>query len=557
MAYQNFYATKLQNSIGASDDTFAVQTIPTVTNGRLVLEPRNATQREIISFTGVSGTNLTGVTRGLFGTSAKPHPSGALVEMNFLAQDYTDLTDAFNSFAATNNDWRNVVGGVPVVTQVNANKEVLMNIPGDMTAILQPGHKVEVTRISSIASKALQLNGTNTQYLTKTNPTGLNGMTSGLSFSTIVNFSKYTNGANANTIIVSRLGTWLLYMTPTGRLDFYVLKDGSNTSEFVTYESIPLNRDVQIGFRYDAPSTTATLYIDGHACPASKTNAGTGATSVAVTGDLTIGKWLSTEISPLGTMGYTSLWNTAINENTYRAAMFRAVAAGETNLVGAWRFDNSYNDITTNANHFTPIGSPVFVDKRFFKQKEYGVIGYIGAFSGGVTPVSVYTGRSNSIPMETLGAMRYSAASSPYGFPTDKNNWTIKQVYRMALTSGFGAGQVINLYGMNIQIPAGAFTVRSISGATEANRGAGSTAITRGSISATSTDIELDNSWVNYHGSNVATILQIIPTQCEKEVTQTTSTPQYVTFFAEAGGTGIGYRGDLAGVFLSAELQLT
>lgn len=97
MAYQNFYATKTQNSIGASDTVIAVQTIPTVTSGRLILEPRNAAQREIISFTGVAGNTLTGVSRGLFGTTAKPHGSGVLLEMNLFAQDLVDAINVPNT----------------------------------------------------------------------------------------------------------------------------------------------------------------------------------------------------------------------------------------------------------------------------------------------------------------------------------------------------------------------------------------------------------------------------------------------------------------------------
>ena len=90
MGYQNFYATKLSNDIGASDTSIVVDQAPTETSGRLVLEARNPTQREIIKYLGVSGNTLTGVTRGQGGTSAKPHIKSTLVEMNATAEDLSE-----------------------------------------------------------------------------------------------------------------------------------------------------------------------------------------------------------------------------------------------------------------------------------------------------------------------------------------------------------------------------------------------------------------------------------------------------------------------------------
>lgn len=93
MAFENFFAAKLYNNIGASDNEITLTAAPTSISGRMVLEARNPTQREIIKYTGVSGNKLTGVTRGQGGTSAKPHSKNALVEMNLTAED---LEDAIN-----------------------------------------------------------------------------------------------------------------------------------------------------------------------------------------------------------------------------------------------------------------------------------------------------------------------------------------------------------------------------------------------------------------------------------------------------------------------------
>jgi microcystin-dependent protein len=104
MAYQNFYATRLSTDIGSSDTSFAVDIAPSVSAGRLVLEARNPTQREIISYTGLSVNTLTGVTRGVGGTTAKAHTKGSLVEMNLTADDLTDAINVPNDIVTRFDD---------------------------------------------------------------------------------------------------------------------------------------------------------------------------------------------------------------------------------------------------------------------------------------------------------------------------------------------------------------------------------------------------------------------------------------------------------------------
>lgn len=94
MAYQNFFTTRLFAEIGAADSVITLETPPVETSGRLVLESRNPTQREIIRYTGLSGNQITGVLRGQGGTSAKPHLKNSLVEMNVTAEDLEDALGA-------------------------------------------------------------------------------------------------------------------------------------------------------------------------------------------------------------------------------------------------------------------------------------------------------------------------------------------------------------------------------------------------------------------------------------------------------------------------------
>ena len=230
MGYQNFYATKLQNAIGASDTTITVQTPPTVTSGRLVLEARNAQNREIVSFSGVSGTELTGVVRGLYGTTAKPHLAGALTEMNFLAQDYQDLVNAYNSFAIGNNDWRDLPV-VPTVNSVEGSKAYKLRFPGvDYSGILTEGMKLRLPRTTAVPTRNLLLNGT-TQYASDSTVANMTN-TGAFAVEAIINPTAYAS-AGSPTVIMSRFNAttgvgWMFRLSQSGTLQIYYATNASN-----------------------------------------------------------------------------------------------------------------------------------------------------------------------------------------------------------------------------------------------------------------------------------------------------------------------------------------
>ena len=145
MAYQNFFATRLATDIGANDTAITLETVPTATSGRLVLEARNPTQREIIKYTGISGNQITGVTRGQGGTTAKGHLKNSLTEMNAIGEDLQDLYDAFNTFADVTTDWKAVVGTVLSATY-NGNRSYDVVVSGNLTGYVNPGTRIRTTR---------------------------------------------------------------------------------------------------------------------------------------------------------------------------------------------------------------------------------------------------------------------------------------------------------------------------------------------------------------------------------------------------------------------------
>jgi hypothetical protein len=149
MAYQNFFAAKLYTDIGAGDVTITLDTAPTATSGRMVLEARNPTQREVIKYTGVAGNQLTGVTRGQGGTTAKSHLKGALIEMNLTSEDIQDLYDQWAAFIATNGSGWFQDSVAPVFVSGSQLGVYNLKLNGDKTSVLDVGMKVKIPRSGS------------------------------------------------------------------------------------------------------------------------------------------------------------------------------------------------------------------------------------------------------------------------------------------------------------------------------------------------------------------------------------------------------------------------
>lgn len=97
----NYFSTTLS---GAISDSATTVTLSSVTNlnypGVLVIDREdgsgNATPdaREVIAYTGISGSDLTGVTRGFSSSTARSHADGALVEAVVDVTLWNDLRDA-------------------------------------------------------------------------------------------------------------------------------------------------------------------------------------------------------------------------------------------------------------------------------------------------------------------------------------------------------------------------------------------------------------------------------------------------------------------------------
>lgn len=133
---KNYWSTSLNGAINNSVTTI---TLTSTTNlrspGYLVIDREDGSgtatpsAREVVSYTGISGSDVTGVTRGDDGSTAAAHSDGALVESVMTVGVYNDLTDFLAVSLATTTG---VV--LPISTQTITNVRGT-NITGSTASI--------------------------------------------------------------------------------------------------------------------------------------------------------------------------------------------------------------------------------------------------------------------------------------------------------------------------------------------------------------------------------------------------------------------------------------
>ncbi|MCK9371234.1 hypothetical protein M0R04_15080 [Candidatus Dojkabacteria bacterium] len=120
----NAFSSTLNGSITAGDSSIILTSVTgLVAPGVLTIDRQNTagdntpTIREYISFTGISVNTLTGCSRGVAGSTAQEHSSGAIVEENFSVSHWGDLLDFL---AASHDSAGNIVASTATITTVRA-----------------------------------------------------------------------------------------------------------------------------------------------------------------------------------------------------------------------------------------------------------------------------------------------------------------------------------------------------------------------------------------------------------------------------------------------------
>ena len=100
----NYWSSSLNGSINDSVDTFTLNSTTNLQSpGYLIIDRENNSgtatpnSREVVKFTGISGSDVTGVTRAADNSTARSHADGALVEAMYTVGMHNDQRDAINA----------------------------------------------------------------------------------------------------------------------------------------------------------------------------------------------------------------------------------------------------------------------------------------------------------------------------------------------------------------------------------------------------------------------------------------------------------------------------
>lgn len=468
MGYQNFFATKLFTDIGAADTVITLETPPIETSGRLVLEARNPTQREIIKYTGVSGNQITGVTRGQGGTTAKTHLKNALVEMNMTAGDISDLYDAFNSFASTNGSGWYDIPETPSLVSYLGQRSYEVTIPGvDLTNIFQPGTRIRTTRNTPAPTQSTSLNGT-TQYWVKTAPSKMT-FTDDFTVMAHVYLTEY--GASRN--IVSRRTAndgFALRLSGHGQIEAVVVNAGTSNRVIISVQAVPLNTWTHIAATYDISGGVYNIYINGISVLTYSTSAG-AMTSIVQSGDLEVGSATAGGFFK-GNIAQVAIFSSILNQSTVRSYISQGLTGSEPTLLSAWSFNGVATDLmTTTPNDLTPQAGVGYSALAPFgtqanlsvnNRLDYGIVTKAVATTDTILTVQLPDGCT--IPTSgTISAVSYSPVKAPYGFPADKKRWTItaRMVGNGNVVGGTTTGSIAGVWGelalARVFLPVGVF----------------------------------------------------------------------------------------------------
>lgn len=338
----------------------------------------------------------------------------------------------------------------------NGNKEFLITTSNDLRSVIQPGDKLSVARGTTPPTQCMSFTAASSQYATVASPAGIT-FTGAFTCEAWVYLNSYTGQQQ---FIVSRTdnstGGFALVINANGQVRLYY-ESGANFTDFVSYQSVPLNRWVHIaGAVTSVASKTGVIYINGVSVPLSSPN--TAATSMTQAGNLSIGD-LGAGTANSYLNGYVSevrIWSAAQTQANVQANMAINLTGSETNLVGLWKGNGNFNDATTNANNLTAnSGASATQAANPYNATEYG---YVTAITS--SQITVFTGTDCAIPNQTLGAFLYSHDRSPYGFPTSRNKWRVSLYNRVSTTqSSPVANTWYNIASMQLLIPTGEWSV--------------------------------------------------------------------------------------------------
>lgn len=355
--------------------------------------------------------------------------SGAAIDGSKIADNsipYTKLINGAQGWTALANTPNTITSNssVPNVYDVVFNSV-------DLTGTLSNGMKLQLTRTVAAPSQCTSLNGTN-QYYSKSSPSAMT-FTDDFVVSAWIKLSSYSA---TDISIVSRYnGTsgWDFQINTLGQINLIGFNGGTvNFSKVNSYASIPLNRWVHVSAQLDmsiftATTTTSYVMIDGVDVPVSLNRAGTNPTALVQAGNLEIGsRNAGTQPFP-GKIAQVAIYNAKVTQATILASKNQTLSGSETSLVSAYSFNNTINDLSSNANNLTAQNSAVatnadspFGNSGVSTTLEYAEVLNV-AYSTNTT-VTVRVPAGCQLPTSGgISTVYYSTQSNPYGCPVFSN----------------------------------------------------------------------------------------------------------------------------------------
>lgn len=370
----------------------------------------------------------------------------------------------------------------------------------DLTSLLSHGMRMRIARSVTAPIQCTSLNGT-TQYYSKTSPNKLTA-TDDIVLSAWIKLSSYGSAS-----IISRYnGTsgFDFRVGSTGQLILEAYNAGAaNFSNVSSYRSIPLNRWVHVTAQLDmstftATSTTSYIMINGIDVPATVSRGGTNPTAFIQAGNLEIGSKNGGTTPFPGKIAQAAIFNAKVTQATIRTYVSQGLAGNETSLASAYSFNNSIADLnTTTPNDLTASGSAVATNADSpFTQNEVGTPG--GTYDYAVitkkafstnTTLTVQVPEGCMIPTSGgTSSIVYSSTPVPYGFPSQKQRWSIIALLRTDYNQATPvSGTVYNLGGLKLNAPVGSWNARGEAYAMGRITAAGAISVSAGLSTSSST----------------------------------------------------------------------
>lgn len=358
-------------------------------------------------------------------------------------------------------------GFTPNTVVYNGNRSYSLTFSGhDLTNILSPGMRLQLSRTVAAPPQCTTLNGS-TQYYSKSSPAGMT-FTDDFICSAWIKLSSYASG-NAITSRYNGTSGFIFEILSTGQVSLTGFNGGgSNFSRVNSVQAIPLNKWVHVVAQLDmssfsVSSTTSYAMIDGMNAVAVVSRGGSNPTALIQAGNLEVGSNNGGSELFNGELAQVAIYGAKVTQANVIATISQKLVGTETSLISAYSFNNSINDLNANANNLSANGSAVATtnDSPFAQGTtagiiEYGIIMAI-SFSTDTTCV-VQTAEKSAIPTSGgLSSVNYSAYKVPYGFPAQREKWILRFFPGVTLLQG--SPSTNTWYNVNavLDIPIGAW----------------------------------------------------------------------------------------------------